>query len=159
MTNKQLFETYIHKNINNIYRFAYTYTKNKEEAEDVVHESVLKALKSINSLKNPDLLSTWFYRIVANTALTGIRGKRRMQYVDPADLTNFQNEGDEFSDISFKLMINILEPKYRSIVVLRFFEGLPFEDIACIVNENINTVKTRLYKALKTLRFEMEDSL
>lgn len=159
MTNKQLFETYIHKNINNVYRFAYTYTKNKEEAEDVVHESVLKALKSINALKNQDLLSTWFYRIVANTALTGLRGKRRMQYVDPADLTDFKNESDEFSDISFKQMISILEPKYRSIVVLRFFEGLPIEDIACIVNENINTVKTRLYKALKMLRIEMEDSL
>ena len=58
MTNKQLFETYISEHINRIYRFAYTYTKNQEEAEDVVNESVLKALKAINSLRNPNQIGT-----------------------------------------------------------------------------------------------------
>lgn len=159
MTNKQLFETYISQHLNSIYRFAYTYTKNQEEAEDVVNESVLKALKSINSLRNPDYLRTWFYRIVANTALTNIRKNKKIVYMDPMDMANFQGAGNDFSDISFEQMIEILEPKYKSIVVLRFFEGIPLEDIAHILDENLNTVKTRLYKALKILRIEMEESL
>jgi len=55
-------------------------------------------------------------------------------------------------------MIEALEPKYKSIVVLRFFEGRSLEDIALILNENLNTVKTRLYKSLKILRIEMGES-
>ncbi len=159
MTNKQLFETYISKHINSIYRFAYTYTTNQEDAEDVVNESVLKALKSINSLRNPDQIGTWLYRIVANTALTNIKKNKKIVYLDPVDMADVQDDGDDFSDISFEQMIGVLEPKYKSIVVLRFFERMPLEDIALILDENLNTVKTRLYKALKILRIEMEGAL
>jgi len=73
MTNKQLFETYITQNIDSAYRFAYSYTKNREEAEDAVNESVIKALKSLHTLKSPEYLGTWFYRIIVNTALTKIK--------------------------------------------------------------------------------------
>ena len=159
MTNKQLFETYISEHINGIYRFAYTYTKNQEEAEDVVNESVVKALKAINSLRNPNQMGTWFYRIVANTALTNLKKNGKMVYLDPVDMADVQGDGNDFSDISFEQMIEVLEPKYKSIIVLRFFEGMALEDIALILDENLNTVKTRLYKALKILRIEMEESL
>ena len=159
MTNRQLFETYISQHINSIYRFAYTYTTNQEDAEDVVNESVLKALKSINSLRNPNQIGTWLYRIVANTALTNIKKNKKIVYMDPVDMADVQDDGDDFSDISFEQMIGVLEPKYKSIVVLRFFERMPLEDIAQILDENLNTVKTRLYKALKILRIEMEGSL
>lgn len=159
MTNKQLFENYISKHINSIYRFAYTYTTNQEDAEDVVNESVLKALKSINSLRNPDQIGTWLYRIVANTALTNMKKNKKIVYMDPVDMADVQDDGDDFSDISFEQMIGVLEPKYKSIVVLRFFERMPLEDIALILDENLNTVKTRLYKALKILRIEMEGAL
>ena len=159
MTNKQLLETYISKHINSIYRFAYTYTTNKEDAEDVVNESVLKALKSINSLRNPNQIGTWLYRIVANTALTNIKKNRKIVCMDPVDMADVQDDGDDFSDISFEQMIGVLEPKYKSIVVLRFFERMPLEDIALILDENLNTVKTRLYKALKILRIEMEGAV
>lgn len=159
MTNKQLFENYISQHISSIYRFAYTYTTNQEDAEDVVNESVLKALKSINSLRNPDQIGTWLYRIVANTALTNIKRNKKIVYLDPIDMADVQDDGDDFSDISFEQMIGVLEPKYKSIVVLRFFEGMPLEDIALILDENLDTVKTRLYKALKILRIEMEGAL
>ena len=159
MKNKQLFETYISQHINNIYRFAYTYTINQEEAEDIVNESVLKALKSISSLRNPDHIGTWFHRIVANTALTNIKRNKKIVYMDPFDMTNVKDDGEYFSDISFEQMIGFLEPKYKSILVLRFFEDMPLEDIALILDENLNTVKSRLYKALKILRIDMEGSL
>lgn len=156
MTNKHLFETYISQNVDSVYRFAYTYTMNHLEAEDVVHESVLKALKSIDSLRSPEHMGTWFHRIVANTALTSMKRNKKFVYMDPVDMADVQDGSDALADISFEQMIGVLEPKYKSIVVLRFFEGMPLEDIARILDENLNTVKTRLYKALKTLRIEME---
>ncbi|WP_291300149.1 RNA polymerase sigma factor [Desulfosporosinus sp. BICA1-9] len=121
MTNKQLFETYISKHINSIYRFAYTYTTNQEDAEDVVNESVLKALKSINSLRNPNQIGTWLYRIVANTALTNIKKNKKIVYLDPKDMADVQDDGDDFSNISFEQMIGVLEPKYKSIRGFKIF--------------------------------------
>lgn len=47
---------------------------------------------------------------------------------------------------------------YRSVVVLRYFEDLTLEEIAGILNENLSTVKTRLYKSLKLLRVEMSEA-
>lgn len=62
MTNIKLFETYISQHLDSIYRFAFTYTRNQQEAEDVVNDSVIKALKSIKGLREPDHIGTWFYR-------------------------------------------------------------------------------------------------
>lgn len=156
MTNKELFETYIVQNLDSIYRFAYTYTRNQAEAEDVVNDSILKALKAINTLKSPEYIGTWFYRIVANTALNQYKRNKKMIYLEHDDLAVFQDNKDDHSDLSFEQMIEILEPKYKSIVILRFFEDRTLEEISSILEENLNTVKTRLYKALKLLRLEME---
>lgn len=53
-------------------------------------------------------------------------------------------------------MINRLDDKSRTVIILRYFEDLKLEDIADIVGENLNTVKARLYRALKKLRLELE---
>ena len=47
--------------------------------------------------------------------------------------------------------------KYRTIIILRYFEDLKIEDVAEILDENVNTVKTRLYTALRKLSIEMVD--
>lgn len=53
-------------------------------------------------------------------------------------------------------MINQLDEKSRTVIILRYFEDLKLEDIAVIVGENLNTVKARLYRTLKRLRLELE---
>jgi len=55
---------YAVKHKENFYRLAYSYVKNADDALDIVQESVYKAISSMDSLKNPDYLKTWFYRIV-----------------------------------------------------------------------------------------------
>ncbi|ETJ29097.1 RNA polymerase sigma factor SigV, partial [human gut metagenome] len=51
-----------------------------------------------------------------------------------------------------------LPSNYRTIIILRYFEDLKIDEIAEILNENINTIKSRLYKSLKILRIKMNDS-
>lgn len=159
MTNQQLFEQHIIENLNSAYRFAYTYTKNQEDAEDVVNESVVKALKSVHSLKNPTRLKTWFYRIIINTAISYIKRNKSIVYLNPMDMAEMNENSEQLSDIGLEQMIDMLDPKYKSIVVLRYFEDMTLEDIALTLNENVSTIKTRLYKALKILRIEMEEVL
>ena len=64
---------------------------------------------------------------------------------------------DDYENFDLKKALDKLPDNYRTVVVLRYFEDLKFEEIAEVLNENVNTVKTRLYKSLKALRIEMED--
>lgn len=155
MKKKQLFENFITQNVDYAYRFAYSYTKNQQDAEDVVTESIIKALKSINSLKNDKMIKTWFYRIIINTALTQLKREKKIIYMDEGLPDKYDVIFDDYSNINFEQIIEKLDSQYKSIIVLRFFEGMKISEIAEVLQINENTVKTRLYKALKMLKMDL----
>lgn len=159
MNKKQLFEQYITNkdNLDQAFRFAFTYTRNQQDAEDVVSESVIKALRSIHKLKNTQYLKTWFYKIIINTALTQIAKNKKAVLIDYATLDDLQSINDDYSNISFTQMIQHLDKNYRVIIVLRFFERMQLKEIAELLDINENTVKTRLYRALELLKLDMEE--
>lgn len=142
----------------NYYRLAYSYVRNPHDALDIIQDSITKALASRETLKNPDTIKTWFYRIVINTALDLLRKQKREVAAAGEILTHYDSGAhDRYQDIDLEAAIQELPAQYRSIIVLRFFEDLKIEEIAEILNENINTVKTRLYNSLAKLRITMED--
>ncbi len=152
------FEEYIKKNEEKFYRIGYSYTKNADDALDIVQEAVLKAMSSIETLKTPDYFNTWFYRILVNTALDFLRKKKR---VFPAEeeffSVNVEGRTDDYSDMDLQKVLGDLPENYKTIIILRFFEDLKIQEIAKILNLNENTVKTRLYKSLKILRIKLGD--
>ncbi len=159
MTKKQLLENYIRENIDQMYRFAYSYMMNQSDAEDVMNDSVVKALKAIDTLINPEYLGTWLHKIIANTALSYLDRRKKIVYMDSNDLFEIPANEQPPKEVDFEYMIYNLAPKYKSIIVLRFLEDRSIEDIAQILEENVNTIKTRLYKALRLLRIDMEGKI
>lgn len=142
----------------NIYRLAFSYVKNADDALDIVQESIYKAISSKDSLKNPDYIKTWFYRIVVNTSLDFLRKKRMGDVVGEEDFASLDpGEVDEYENFDLQRALDNLPGNYRTVITLRYFEDLRIEEIAEILNENVNTVKTRLYKSLKMLRIKMND--
>ncbi len=142
----------------NYYRLAYSYVKNTQDALDVVQESIYKALSAKNSLDNTAYLKTWFYRIIVNTAIDFLRRRKKLALAEEDVLINMDNGSvDLYQDIDLKQALDALPANYRTIIVLRYFEDLKLEEIAIILDENVNTVKSRLYRALKKLRIEMDD--
>jgi RNA polymerase sigma-70 factor (ECF subfamily) len=153
---KQVTE-HIIDNQDRCYRLAYSYVKNADDALDVVQESAYKAISMMDSLKTPDYLKTWLYRIVVNTAIDFLRKRKRIVFMDEEALSNYDSSTlDQYLDIDLHNAVENLPVQYRSIIVLRFFEDLTIEEVAAILDENVNTVKTRLYRALKMLRIEIE---
>ena len=151
------FEDYIINNNELFYRLAYSYVKNTDDALDVVQESIYKAFSSIDSLKDNSYIKTWFYRIIVNTSLDLLRKRKREVVTDEEYIFDENNgECDKYHDIDLKNALDDLPEKYRSIIILRYFEDLKIEEISKVLNENINTVKTRLYKGLKILRISMD---
>ena len=146
-------ERLLTENYERYYRLAYKLMRNQDDALDVVQESAYCAIKDCKGVRNKDYLSTWIYRIVVNTSLDMLRRKKKETPTEEMPETPTE---DHYQDLDLKQMINRLDDKSRTVILLRYFEDLKLEEIADIAGENLNTVKARLYRALKKLRLELE---
>lgn len=145
-------KTLLLNNYESYYRLAYSYVRNQEDAMDIVQESAYRAMKNSSSVKQAEYAATWVYRVVINTALDFIR-KNRKETVGIEDVDSAHE--DRYMDFDIWDSLEKLDEKDRTIIILRYFEDRKLEDIAQMINENVNTVKTRLYRALKKLKIEL----
>lgn len=140
------------KNYNKYYRLAYSYVHNESDAMDIVQEGAYKAILKSESLKSIEYIDTWIYRIMINEALGFLRkNKRESREIQEEDLIS----KDTYQDVDLRKSIDMLPPTERAIITLRYFEDLEISQIAEIVDENINTVKTKLYRTLKKLQLKL----
>ena len=157
---QEILVEYIKKNEEKLYRIAYTYTKNQENALDVVQEAITKSLENISKLRNEEYVKTWFYRILINEAIKA--SKNTKSFIDYETITNElssqSNENELIENIDTFAIIQKLKPKLKTVIILRFFENLKIEEIAYITKTNTNTVKSRLYKAIENIRKDLEES-
>lgn len=154
---QELLVDYILANKEAYYRLAYSYVKNQDDALDIVQESVLKAMSSRRAPHKPEEIKPWFYRIVVNTSLDLIRKNKRVDLPGEGVLEICSSSEDTHQELDLHKALDSLPVNYRSIIILKYFEDLTFEEIATILGENVNTVKTRLYSALRKLRLQLED--
>lgn len=140
------------KNYNKYYRLAYSYVHNESDAMDIVQEGAYKAILKSESLKSVEYIDTWIYRIMINESLGFLRkNKRESREIQEEDLIS----KDTYQDVDLRKSIDMLPPTERAIITLRYFEDLEISQIAEIVDENMNTVKTKLYRTLKKLQLKL----
>ncbi|WP_159441958.1 RNA polymerase sigma factor [Clostridium sp. Marseille-P2415] len=151
----ELLKDYILSEQNKFYRVAYSYTKNSDDAADVVQEAICKAIAKVNTLKNTEYLKTWFYRILINEGLNYTRRNKKPVLNDEILANIGYEDKDVLQSYSVFQAVYELEPKLRTVIILRYYEDLKFTDIASITKSNLNTVKSRLYKALKLLKISI----
>lgn len=155
---EQVFVTFIRANKERFYLLAYSYMKNEQDALDIVQDSIQKALQSLHTLKDEKQLKSWFYKIVVRTAIDFLRKNKRIQVMNDEQLeflTPHQN--DTYENMDLNEALESLPSTLREVIVLRYFEDLKIEDVAYILDVNINTVKSRIYKALKLLKIELTE--
>ncbi|MGG0888731.1 sigma-70 family RNA polymerase sigma factor [Cytobacillus horneckiae] len=152
------FVTIIKDHKEDFYRLAYSYVKNQEDALDIVGESIKKGLISLDRIQNPQAIKSWFYKIVVRTSLDFLRKHKRLTVTDDETL-NFLSSGqnDQYENFDLHEAMNKLPVEYKTVITLRYFEDLKMEEIAAITDENISTVKTRIYRGLKLLRITLTE--
>ena len=138
-----------------LYRLAYSYVYNEDDALDIVQESACKAIIQCKKLKDTTKLLPWLCRIVVNTSLDLLRNQIKEQ---PAEELPEAAAEDKYEELDLKKALNRLEPENRTVIILRYFEDMKIEDIALVVDENVNTVKARLYRSLTKLRIQLDDT-
>lgn len=153
-SNEAIIEAQLVADYKKLYRLAYGYVHNENDALDIVQESAYKAIKNSKSLKNPQYVGTWIYRIVINESISFLR-KHNQQVVTLQDMDG--ETEDCYTDFDLRKALDQLEPLDKTVVILRFFEGMQLSQIAQTLDENLNTVKSRLYRSLKKLKLSLAE--
>ncbi|WP_291707183.1 sigma-70 family RNA polymerase sigma factor [Clostridium sp.] len=152
----KVIEEYLNKNKEKLFKIAYMYLKNKDDAMDVIHESILKAYRNIDSLKELENIDKWFIRILVNTAIDYIRKSSKTLLVEDKDMELLINKSKKEED-GFNLLIENLDEELRLIIVLKYFHGYKIREISEILNIKESQVKNKIHKALNLLRKEIEE--
>lgn len=144
-----------------LFRKAKSMVKDEDDAEDIVQDAMIAGYKSIMKFRAEAGVYTWLYRIVINKSKDLLTKRKKMmekpidenenQFID--ERTAFEKKL-EISDESNYLIkkINQLDDIYKEVISLRYFEELPYSDIASLLNCNVGTVKSRLFKAKEILK-------
>lgn len=148
---------FIIQNQQHFYRFAYQYIQNEQAALDIVSNAVYRSLTKYKSLREIDYLKTWFYRILINESKTYLRKNKRL--INLEEISDISHYRDHYHLDEWNLSENInqLPEKLKTIIILRFYEEMTLEEIAMITKTNLNTVKSRLYRALKLLKLNFKE--
>lgn len=153
---EKIFEEYIKDNKEKLFKVAYIYLKNKEDAMDVIHESIVKAYSKLSNIKDLNSLDKWFIRLLINTSIDYIRKNSKTILMEDKDMEVLVNRSKEEGD-GFNLLIENLDEELRLIIVLKYFYGYKIREISEILNLKESQVKNKIHKALNILRKEIEE--
>jgi len=149
---------------NKIHRFAYGFLADADDAGEITQKTFIKAYQKLDTLDDRGKFSSWIYRVANNLCLDELKRAGRRKST-PLELWNGESvagtinpktpadtlETRELEQILRKALLTLSEEQ-RTVVILKEYEGLKFREIADILGEPENTVKSRLYYGLKHLR-------
>lgn len=131
--------------------------KNQLDAQEVLQDSFLKAYKSLRSFRRESSFSTWFYKIVYNTALTFLNSKRKKidDVSDSIDDYNYLGAEETVYEKDNKTLNEVVEKlpvKYALVVIMFYLDGMSLSEISTVFNTSISNVKVLLHRARKIMR-------
>ncbi len=165
----QAFNELVSRYAPELYRFLARFTGHPTAAEDLLQESLLQAHQSAQRFDVTRRLRPWLFTIAANKARDWLRSQRRRTEVSlDAEVGRNSDESVSFAEIfegheslpedlldaaeqreMVRRVIEQLPPALRQVLLLGYFQQLPYKEIAEIVNVPVGTVKSRLHTALK----------
>lgn len=143
--------------------------KNLDDQDDVLQEIFIKVYRNLNSFDQSLSFSAWIYRIAHNEAIGWYRKQKARPegYLvsDPETILELTAAPGESAEKAFDMKLDAalvgqalerLDEKYRSVLILRFFEHLEYEEISDVLKVPTGTVGTLVHRAKKHLRQELE---
>ncbi|RBP89153.1 RNA polymerase sigma (SigV) subunit [Cytobacillus firmus] len=152
--NKSAFEKLIQQNYERIYRTAYLYVHNEEDALDVVQEATYQAFTSIHSLKKPEYFTTWLTRIVIRCSGHLLKRKGNIVPLSDEILSNLPDQVNSNIEESLQLLnaIQHLRQNYRTVIILFYYYDYSIKTISSVMEIPESTVKTYLSRGKAELK-------
>jgi RNA polymerase sigma factor (sigma-70 family) len=160
------FEEAVLPHLDAAYNLARWLTRNEDDAQDVVQEAYLRALRFFAGFRGSDA-KAWLLTIVRHTCYTWIKRRKSPQIVCDFDEAVYARESDEPDPETVQLMkaqrqlvseaIEQLPVEFREVVVLRELEELSYKEISAVTGIPIGTVMSRLARARKRLLISLRE--
>jgi len=162
--NQLSFQLLVERYQDRIFGLSRHYTRNAVELEDLVQDTFIKAYRRLETFQHQSSFSTWLYRIGVNTCLDFLkrRGRSPVQAVEDPELLGTPSDGprsgaalsapdaqlerEEIAQVTREAMDELPEI-FRTVLVLREFEEMAYQDIADLLGISIGTVESRLFRA------------
>lgn len=172
------FQTLMNRHQRRVYGYIFKFYYNQEKASEMFQESFYKIIRGAASFDPSQKFTSWMYTVVRNTVLDDFK-KRKLRVrsleepliAGEADRTLFDivpdahsKEGEKearAAQLKAKLRdaLNKMNSDQREVFLMRYEDGIPFEEIATIMGCPVNTAKTRMRYALEALRKDLKEFL
>lgn len=157
-----------------LYAAALRYTKNPEDARDLVQDTYLKAFNSFHQFEEGTNLRAWMYRVLTTTFINSYRKDQRRPQLASGELEDWQlakaqshtsdlgksaeaEALENLPDSDIKRALQEIPEEFRIAVYLADVEGFSYKEIANIVDVPAGTVMSRLHRGRKLLREKLAD--
>lgn len=162
-----------------VYQLAFRYMKNREDAEEVTQDVLMKVVNKVEAFRGDAALSSWIYRITFNTAMSRLRNgkftrpaevpEHEMQGLDQEDGIRRLREAADWTTLADEAFLRTqlrgrlaeamkeLPEIYRTPIVLRDIHGLSTEEASVLLNVKSQTLKSRLHRGRLILRERLVD--
>lgn len=150
--NKESFGILIKSNKEYLYKMAFLYVKDEQDALEVIHETVYRAFLNIEKLKKAKFFNTWITRILINVSIDFLKRKGKNQMLDES--TPIIKEKCEISTeekLDLYNAIDLLNDNYKTVIIMMYFNDMKIKDISKVMETPENTVKTYLRRAKQAL--------
>jgi RNA polymerase sigma-70 factor, ECF subfamily len=157
--------SWLHAYGDRLLRSAYLLCGDATEAQDLVQETFLQALKSAHRFRGESAIYTWLHGILLNLSRHHWRRQKRFVLDESIALeTPIDGAGEADPDREFRATrlaraLQTLSPEHREVIVLRFYENLKIHEIAAHTRVSAGTIKSRLHYALRCLEKLVPDEL
>ena len=139
---------YVHKFHSMVFRLAYSYLKNREDAEDISQEVFIKLYSNKKPFSDEGHIKGWLIRVTVNLCKDCLRSQRFTSHTElTADIPAILQENSGIIDL-----INRLKPDYGGVIYLYYYEGYSAKEIASILKISHTAVTSRLNRGRKQLK-------
>lgn len=162
----RFFADLVHRYQDPVYGMTLRFVRSAGDAEDLAQEAFLRAYRGLDGFKGDARFGTWLYRIAWNLCADWLRrnrkpGRAALTIDDAAgvadgrvDLEEGLLAAEERQEV--RRALDRLDEKYRSVLILLYYQKLTYDQIAAVLDVPLKTVETRLYRARKLLKESLQ---
>jgi RNA polymerase sigma-70 factor (ECF subfamily) len=188
MTDTELIEQFTSGNLNAFNRLVWRWEKplynfilrnigNEDTAKDICQTAFIRMFKKLKKLRDPAKFTSWMYRIALNLCRDEFKKQKKHHFYSLSETFEDDNhlnskkqmqiqdsktpeklyENQQIKEILSQALM-ILPEEQRIVIIMKHYQELKFIEIAAILEQPINTIKSRLYYGLRSLKKILEDS-
>ncbi len=161
--NTEAFDTLYQRHLPSVYNRV-RYIVPEADVEDVTQEVFIAAIKSIRSFRGESRFSTWLRTLTNHKVAEYYRKRNRKQEAPQVPLSEIVSRGEDNparwmdEQLALRHALNQLSEAHREVILLRFAEGLQFNEIADLTGRNLDSTKSLFRRAMSALRNQLDES-